>query len=147
MGERTWGFNEKVVADRARGASLMRLIITLLVNAVALLIAVWLFDGITLTGDSDTERAVTLLVVAAIFALVNAIVRPIVQILSIPLYILTLGLIHFVINALMLMLTSWISDQFDLGFHVDGFWTALGGALVVSIVATILGAILRDSDA
>jgi putative membrane protein len=125
----------------------MRLIVALIVNAVALLVAVWLFDGITLTGATDIDRAVTLLVVAAIFALVNAIVRPIVRILSIPLYILTLGLIHFVINALMLMLTSWISELFDLGFEVDGFWTALGGALVVSIVATVLGAILRDSDA
>jgi len=122
----------------------MSALITVVVNAVALGVAVWLFDGIRLGGDTDTDRALTLVLVAAIFGLVNAIVRPLVKILSLPLYLLTLGLIAFVINALMLMLTSWISEQLAVGFVVEGFWTALGGAIVISIIDILLSAVLRD---
>jgi putative membrane protein len=92
------------------------------------------------TGD----RALTLLAVAVIFGLVNAIVRPIVRLISIPLFILTLGLFTFVVNALMLLLTAWIGDQFDLAFKVDGFWSALLGALVISVVTFILNVLLPD---
>jgi putative membrane protein len=124
----------------------MSLIVSLIVNAIALLAAVWLFDGITLTGETDTDRALTLAVVTAIFAAVNSFVRPVVAVLALPLYLLTLGLIAFVINALMLMLTSWISGEFGLGFNVDGFWTALGGSIIISIVVMLLGSMVRDRD-
>jgi putative membrane protein len=124
----------------------MSLIVSLIVNAIALLAAVWLFDGTTLTGETDTDRALTLAVVTAIFAAVNSFVRPVVAVLALPLYLLTLGLIAFVINALMLMLTSWISGEFGLGFHVDGFWTALGGSIIISIVVMLLGSMVRDRD-
>lgn len=124
----------------------MSLLISLVINAVALVVATWLFEGIMLEGGDTTEKGLTLLVVAAIFGIVNAIVRPVVKVLSLPLYILTLGLIAFVINALMLMLTSWISEQLGVGFEVDGFWTALGGAIVISIVMMLLGAVLKDLD-
>lgn len=124
----------------------MSLIVSLVVNAIGLLAAVWLFDGITLTGETDTDRALTLAVVAVIFAAVNAFVRPVVAVLALPLYLLTLGLIAFVINALMLMLTSWISGKFGLGFDVDGFWTALGGSIIISIVAMLIGSLTRDLD-
>jgi putative membrane protein len=124
----------------------MSLIVSLIVNAIALLAAVWLFDGITLTGETDTDRALTLAVVTAIFAAVNSFVRPVVAVLALPLYLLTLGLIAFVINALMLMLTSWISGEFGLGFNVDGFWTALGGSIIISIVVMLLGSLVRDRD-
>lgn len=124
----------------------MSAIITLVINAAALAVTIWLFDGITLTGDTDTDKALTLVLVAAIFGIVNAIVRPVVAILSLPLYILTLGLIAFVINALMLMLTSWISGEIGIGFKVEGFWTALLGAIVISIVGALLGAVLRKMD-
>ncbi|MGH7483480.1 MAG: phage holin family protein [Longimicrobiales bacterium] len=125
---------------------MMSLLISLVVNAVAILVAIWLFQDITLSGDTTTDRGITLALVAAIFAIVNAVVRPVIKVLALPLYILTLGLIAFVINALMLMLTSWLAGKLDVGFHVDGFWTALGGALVISIVAMILGAVLKDND-
>jgi putative membrane protein len=119
----------------------MRIIVWLAVNALALGVAVWLFDGITLTGSSDTNRFVELVLVGAIFGLINMIVRPIVRLLSLPLIVVTLGLMLLVVNALMLLLTSWIAESTDLGFHVDGFWTALWGSIVISIASLVLGAV------
>src|ERR1044071_8439755 len=115
----------------------MKFLTWLVVNALALGAATWLFDGITLEGDTDTDKLVTLLVVGAIFGLITSFVRPIVQLLSLPLIILTLGLMLIVINALMLMLTSWIAEKADLGFHVDGFWTAVWGSIVISLASII----------
>jgi len=124
----------------------MKIIIWVVVNALALGVAVWLFDGITLTGDSDTTRALELVVVGVIFGLITAFVRPIVNLISLPLIVLTLGLMLLVVNALMLMLTSWISGGLDLGFHVDGFWTALWGSIVISLASIILESIFRRMD-
>jgi putative membrane protein len=122
----------------------MRLVVKLLVNAVALGVAIWLLAGITLRGSSTTARIVTLLVVAAIFAVINSFVRPLAKLLSLPFIVLTLGLLIFVINALMLLLTSWISGGLNLAFHVDGFWTALVGSLIVSVVSWLLNVFLPD---
>jgi putative membrane protein len=124
----------------------MRIIIWVVVNALALGVAVWLFDGITLSGDSDTNRLLQLLVVGAIFGLITAFVRPIVNLISLPLIVLTLGLMLLVVNALMLLLTSAISGGLDLGFHVDGFWTALWGSIVISLASIILESIFRGMD-
>lgn len=122
----------------------MRFIVRILAGAVALAVAAWLIDGISVGPGTSSERLLTLLGVAVIFGLVNAIVRPIVRLISIPLFILTLGLFTFVVNALMLLLTAWIGDQFDLSFEVDGFWSALLGALVISIVTFVLNVLLPD---
>ena len=122
----------------------MKIVVWLVVNALALGVAVWLFDGITLTGNSDGDRIVTLLVVGAIFGVVTAVVRPIVNILSLPLIVLTLGLFLLVTNALMLLLTSKLADTFGLEFHVDGFWTAVFGALVISLASMIVESLLPD---
>jgi putative membrane protein len=122
----------------------MKFIVWLVVNAVALGVAVWLFDGITLTGNSDGDRIVTLLIVGAIFGVVTSVVRPIVNVLSLPLIILTLGLFLLVTNALMLLLTSKLADTFGLEFHVDGFWTAVFGALVISIASMIVESLQPD---
>ena len=122
----------------------MRFIVRILAGAVALAMAAWLIDGISVGPGTNSERLLTLLGVAVIFGLVNAIVRPIVRLISIPLFILTLGLFTFVVNALMLLLTAWIGDQFDLSFEVDGFWSALLGALVISIVTFVLNVLLPD---
>ena len=91
-------------------------------------------------GDSTIARVGIIFVVAVIFGLVNAFIKPIVQILSIPLYILTLGLIHIVINALMLWITSWITDNTTgWGLHIDQFWwTAIWAAIVLSLVSWLL---------
>ncbi len=122
----------------------MRLLSWLVVNTLAVGAAVWLFDGITLTGDTDGERVVTLIAIGAIFGAVTTFIRPIVNFVSIILIILTLGLMLLVTNALMLLLTSWIAGQADLGFHVDGFWTALGGSIVISICSLVLDFVLSD---
>lgn len=122
-------------------------VVKTLANAGALAVAVWLLSGITLDdGSSLGRRTVTLILVALVFGLVNLIVKPVVKLLSIPLFILTLGLFTFVVNALMLLLTSWLADKLDLSFHVDGFWTALLGGLIISVVSWALNLALPDND-
>ena len=116
----------------------MSFLVRVVVNAVAVGVACWLLAGISLDGGSDTERLLRLLLVGVVFGLVNAVVRPVVKFLSFPFILLTLGLLIFVINALMLLLTSWLAGLFDVGFHVDGFWTAVWGAIIVSIATWIL---------
>ena len=122
----------------------MRLIIRLLVSAVALAVAAALVDGISVGPGTDLERTLTLLGVAVIFGLVNAFVGPILRLLTCPLVVLTLGLFLLVVNALLLLLTEWIANQFDLAFHVDGFWPALVGALIISIVSFLINIVLPD---
>ncbi|GGR81622.1 hypothetical protein GCM10010252_20240 [Streptomyces aureoverticillatus] len=119
-------------------------VVKTIANAVALAVAVWLLDKITLTGDSTGEKTLTLLVVALLFGLVNFLVKPVVQVLTFPLFILTLGLITLVVNALMLLLTSWLADKLDVSFHVEGFWTAVLGGLIISIVSWALNVALPD---
>ncbi|MBC2902879.1 phage holin family protein [Streptomyces cupreus] len=121
-------------------------VVKTIANAGALAVAVWLLDKITLTGDSTGKKVGTLLLVALIFGLVNFLVKPIVSLLSLPLLILTLGLFTLVVNALMLLLTSWLADKLDLSFHVDGFWTAVLGGLIISIVSWALNVVLPDGD-
>lgn len=115
-------------------------------NAGALAVAVWLLDKITLTGDSTFKKIWTLLLVALVFGIVNFLVKPIVKVLTFPLFILTLGLITLVVNALMLLLTSWLADKLDLSFHVDGFWTAVLGGLIISVVSWALNVVLPEGD-
>jgi putative membrane protein len=122
----------------------MRLILRLVANAAALAIATWILSGITLTGPSTTSQIVTLLIVALIFGVLNAIIKPIFALVTIPLLLLTLGLFLIVINACMLLLTSWLAGLFNLGWHVDGFWTAVLGSIIISIVSFILNVFLPD---
>jgi putative membrane protein len=123
----------------------MRFVLWVTVNALALAAATALIDGLRLSGDTTQDKVVTLVLVALIFGVVNAVVAPIVKLLSLPFIILTLGLLIFVINALMLMLTGWISNQFGLGFTVDGFWDAVLGAIVVMLVSWALEIVLPDA--
>lgn len=124
----------------------MRFLIWVVVNALALAAASWLLDGIRLTDAAAEDRIITLVLVALIFGVVNAVVEPILKLLSLPLIILTLGLFLIVINAAMLLLTGWLSEQFGLGFTVDGFWTAVLGAIVVTIATWVLEAVLPSGD-
>lgn len=121
-------------------------VVKTIANAVALAAAVWLLDKITLTGDGTGEKTLTLLAVALLFGLVNFLVKPVVQVLTFPLFILTLGLITLVVNALMLLLTSWLADKLDVSFHVEGFWTAVLGGLIISIVSWALNVALPDRE-
>ncbi|MER7568746.1 phage holin family protein [Streptomyces sp. NPDC048523] len=115
-------------------------------NAGALAVAVWLLDKITLTGGSTGKKVWTLVLVALVFGLVNFLVKPVVKVLTFPLFILTLGLFTLIVNALMLLLTSWLADKLDLSFHVEGFWTAVLGGLIISIVSWALHVVLPDED-
>jgi putative membrane protein len=111
----------------------MAFLLRVLINALALWVAIRVVPGLSFDGP------VPMLVgVALIFAVVNAIVRPVLKIVTFPALILTLGLFVFVINALMLWLTAELSEAFGLGFHVDGFRAAFLGALVVSVVSLVL---------
>ncbi|HEU5143537.1 MAG TPA: phage holin family protein, partial [Dermatophilaceae bacterium] len=104
-------------------------VVRTIINGVALWVAAWLIDGIEF-GTTDTAELVkTVALVALIFGLLNAFVRPILKLVSMPFIILTLGLFVFIVNAAMLMLTSWLAEQFGLAFHVDEFfWDAVLGA-------------------
>ena len=104
-----------------------------LLNAAALWIAAYLLPGLDFTG-SLTD----LLLVAAVFGLVNSLLRPILTVLTCPLIVLTLGLFTLVINALMLLVTGWLSARWDLAFTVQGFWAAFLGGLVVGFVSLLL---------
>lgn len=122
----------------------MRCIISLLANAVALGLATWLLGGITLTADSTQQKLWVLLAVALIFGVINTVVKPIFQLVTALVILITFGLFLIVINAVLLMLTSWIAGQLDLGWQVNGFWTAVGGSLIVSIVSWVLNTFLRE---
>ncbi len=124
--------------------TMKRIPTAVLVNAAALTVAAWLFNGIRIGGADTGDRLVTLLAVALIFGLVNALVAPVVKLLALPFIILTLGLLLVVINAAMLLLVANIADGLDVGFRVNGFWTAVGGALVISLVSWALGVALKD---
>ena len=127
----------------------MRFVTWLLTNALAVAVAAALLDGIRFTGPTHGEaeikhKLLPLLFVAVIMGLVSMLVKPVVRILSIPFIIVTLGLFLWVINALMLKLTAWIAGVFGIGFHVHGFWTALLGALVITIVNFFVDRVLVD---
>lgn len=115
----------------------MKLVVWLLTNVLAVWVAAWIVPGIRFAdqGKGLAEYWPTLLGVGIILGLVSSLVKPVVKFLSFPIVILTLGLFLWVINALMLTLTGWLAGQLDLGFRVgDFFWSALLGALVISLV-------------
>jgi putative membrane protein len=111
----------------------------LIVNALALWVATQVVPGVSYSGG-----ALPLLGVALVFGVINAIIRPVLKILTFPIIILTLGIFALVINGLMLLLTSALSGALGLGFHVRGFWAAFWGALVVTIVSTLLSLFVRE---
>ena len=109
------------------------------INVLGLYAAIWLVPGIELRGDWTA-----VLWLALIFGLLNALVRPLLKFLTCPLIILTLGLFTIVINTVMLLLTSRVGQAFGIGLSVDGFWTAVLGSLVISVVSIIMSVIFRD---
>jgi putative membrane protein len=127
---------------------MVKAVTVVLVNACALAVAAWVFDGIRVGGPAmDTsDRLLHLAIVAALFGLVNAFLAPVIKLLSLPFIIVTLGLMLIVINALMLLLVSEIADAVDLRFVVDGFWTAFGAAIVISLVSAAMNLVLDADD-
>lgn len=119
-------------------------LLRIIVNALGLAAAAWIVPGITVTpapvDNPDLGIVLAYLTVGLVFGLVNALVRPIVQFLSLPITCLTLGLFAVVINAAMLMLTSWITGYFSYGLHVDHFfWDAILASLIISLVSAVIG--------
>nr|WP_300047954.1 phage holin family protein [uncultured Nocardioides sp.] len=117
----------------------MRFLMWLLTYAAGLAVAAWLLDGIWFEGATSgsaefQDKWLDVLAVALILGLVSTFVEPVVKLLSLPFIILTLGFLLLVINAAMLLFTAWLADIFDLGFHVDGFWNALLGSIIITIV-------------
>jgi len=118
----------------------MRFLARLLVNAAALWVATRIVPGVTYSGG-----VVPMLAVALVFGVVNAVIGTATKILTFPIILLTLGIFILVINGLMLMLTSAMSSALGLGFHVEGFWAAFWGGLVVSVISTALSLVVRDA--
>lgn len=130
---------------------MLALLARLLITAAAVALAAQIFDGIWFDGPDQGQREIEekvlpLLVVALISCGVTAFVKPVLTVLSIPFILVTLGFFLLVLNALLLFFTEWLAGLLDLGFHVEGFWTALGGALVISVTTWILDALVGVED-
>ena len=122
----------------------MRLLIRAVLTAAALAVAAVLVPGIQLGHGSTTSKVLTLLAVAVIFGLVNAIIKPVVKAVGCLFYVLTLGLIALVVNGLLLWLTSWVAGQLTLPFHITGFWPAFWGAIIVGVAGWLLGVLIPE---
>jgi putative membrane protein len=121
----------------------MNLLIRWIIASFSLFVAAWLVPGIRVEGNAWGVYAV----MAVILGLINAIIRPILKLLSLPIIILTLGLFLLVINGITLWMASALAIKvFHVGFYVDGFWSALLGALIVSIVSMILSTFFRKRE-
>lgn len=120
---------------------LRRILLRLLINAIALWVAVEIVPGIY------AESPLTILIVALIFGVVNALIKPVISFFTCPMILLTLGLFIFVINAVMLWVTAWVAHALDLGFGITGgFWSAFWGALVISLVSFAISLLIKDED-
>lgn len=121
----------------------MSFLLRVIINAVAIWLATQVLDGLeVVSGDDTTSRVIVFLAIALVFGLVNAIVKPVVKLLTLPVYILTLGLFTLVVNGLLLMLTAWISEATDYGLRIDNFGTAVLGALIISVVSFLLSVVI-----
>ncbi len=126
----------------------MRSIMTkVVINAFAIWIATLVIPGVTVDGGSLGHRALSLLIVGALFGIINTFIKPIVKLFTLPLYLLTLGLISFVVNALMLKIVEWLSDKIGISFDAGPFfWSTLGAAVVITFVSMILNVAIPDGD-
>ena len=122
----------------------MGIVIRIVSTAIGLWIATLVLSGITLDTPSTLKKIGTLLLVAIIFGVVNAVIRPIIKAVGCAFYLLTLGLIALVVNGLLFLLTSWIAGLLHLPFHVQGFLTAVLGALIVGVISWVINAVVPD---
>ncbi|MDP1592249.1 MAG: phage holin family protein, partial [Prosthecobacter sp.] len=122
-----------------KGVTMTRFLLRWAINAAGLYAAIWIVPGIDYLGEWTG-----ILWIALIFGLLNALVRPLLKFLTCPLIILTLGLFSIIVNTFMLMLTSAVGQSFGLAFMVDGFWSALLGSLVISLVSVVLSILVRE---
>ena len=124
----------------------MKHLLHVLVTAAALAVATWLVPGIELLTASSGKRILTLIVVALIVGIVNAVIKPIVKTIGCLFYVLTLGLIGLVVNGLLLWLASWVAGQLKLPFHITGFWPAFWGAIIIGVIGWVLNMVIPDGD-
>ncbi|CAL8976091.1 hypothetical protein PROP_01842 [Propionicimonas sp. T2.31MG-18] len=122
------------------------MLVRFLASAAALAVATWLLPGITLADGDNWSRATTMLIVAAIFGVVNSVIKPLFKFVTAPLIFLSLGLFLLVINALLLELVSWAAGQFGLGWSVTDWGSAFWGAVIVSVVSFVLNAFFKRSE-
>ncbi|MEV4462260.1 phage holin family protein [Micromonospora echinofusca] len=122
----------------------MGFLIRLAITAVALWVTTLVVPGVEVSGRSGTSSALTLAVVALIFGVVNAVLKPLIKVVGCVFYLLTLGLFALVVNALLFLLTDWIARALDLPFHVDGFWAAFWGAIVMAVVTWLISVVVPD---
>ena len=122
----------------------MRFLLRVVVSAAALAVATWVVPGIQLLAGSDWSKTGTLLGVAAIFGVINAVLKPLIKVIGCAFYVLTLGLAALVVNGLLLWLTSVIAGDLSLPFHVTGFWAAFWGAIIVGLVSWLLNLLIGD---
>jgi putative membrane protein len=120
------------------------IVIRVAVIMVSLWVATALIDGIDLGGGTRGEQFWTLLAVSVIFGVINAVLKPLIKIIGCPLYIITLGLVGLVVNALLFMLVGYLAGVFGLPFVVDGFWAAFWGAIVVGVVGFLVHLVIPD---
>lgn len=125
----------------------MRFLLRLIINAFALWLTTLIVSGVTVRpyAPDTTALVLTYLLIALIFGVVNAVIGTVIRVVAFPLYILTLGLISLLVNAFLLFIVSWISDAMGFGLHIDGFWSGILGALVLGIIAWLLGLIFRPA--
>jgi putative membrane protein len=123
----------------------MRFLLRVIVNAIALWLTTLIVAGVTVRpyAEGTLPTILTYLLVALIFGVVNAIIGTVIRVVAFPLYILTLGLISFIVNGLLLLIVAWISGAMGFGLFIDGFWWGVLGALVLAVIAWLLGLFLR----
>ncbi|MEV6691170.1 phage holin family protein [Micromonospora sp. NPDC051196] len=123
----------------------MGFLIRLATTAVALWVTTLIVPGVDVTGRSGSDSALTLLIVALIFGVINAVLKPVIKVVGCVFYLLTLGLFALVVNALLFLLTDRIARALDLPFHVNGFWAAFWGAIVMAVVTWLISVVVPDS--
>ncbi|TDC76926.1 phage holin family protein [Micromonospora sp. KC606] len=122
----------------------MGFLIRLMITAIALWVTTLVVPGVDVAGRTGTNTVLTLLAVALIFGVVNAVLKPVIKVVGCVFYLLTLGLIALVVNALLFLLTDWIARGLDLPFRVDGFWAAFWGAIVMAVVSWLISVVVPD---
>lgn len=134
-------------ARRGKDSEMRGYLIKIAVNAAAIWVATLIVPGVSVTASGPGRTVLSLAVIGALFGIVNTLIKPVVAVLALPAYILTLGLIAFVVNALMLKLTSWLSGAIGISFDSgDFFWSTILAAVVVSLASMVLNAFVQDDD-
>ncbi len=123
----------------------MRFLIRIIINALALWFTTFIVNGVTVKpyAPGEVPTILTYLLIALIFGVVNGILGTFIRVVAFPLYVLTLGLLALVVNALLLLLVAWISSLMGFGLYIDGFWAGFWGAIVLAIISWLMGLILR----